>query len=118
MPKLPPTAMEISDLVEMWPRLMPELRDQGEADRMNLLLGSILTDLAKRGREVPDMVYVADAPPEGERAFLLAGDPEGVKTVWFAAAYARWARTPLFKKFWESLSAEDKVQFFKQVPNH
>lgn len=115
MPALPNDAILIADLVKLWPVAMPELRDAGEADRMNRLLGTLLDLMHRQGKVVPEMVYVTDAPPDVDRAALLAGDAK-IEPAWFAAAYARWTNSPLFLHFWDSLTDEQRTGYFRLIP--
>lgn len=112
---LPNTAVAIADLVKLWPEVMPPLKDQGEADRMNQLLGNLLTRLAKSNKVVPDMVFVTDSPPGTDRAKVLIGE-ETIDPVFFRLAYGRWARSPMFERFWDSLTPDEQKQFYQQVP--
>ncbi len=115
MAELPNTAVDIAELVKLWPRVMPELKDQGEADRMNLLLGNLLGLLGRNGKQVPDMVYLSDMPPDVDRAKVLAGEQK-IDPVYFNLAYSRWARSPLFQRFWASLTPAEQSEFYTQVP--
>lgn len=115
MPSLPNNAMLISDLTKLWPDVVPQLRDHGDADLVNRILGNILDRLHRAGKVVPDMVHVTDAPPGVDRAAVLAGTAD-IDPAWFAAAYARWTNTPLFLRFWDSLSPEEQKTYFAQIP--
>lgn len=115
MAQLPPTSIEIAEFMRLWPDVMPALKDQGEADRMNTLLGNLLDRFRRAGKTIPPMIYLSDAPPSEERQALLDSDGK-INPVWFATTYERWWRSPLFKRFWESLSDDEKRQFFEQVP--
>lgn len=112
---LPPTAIEIDELVKLWPIAMPELKDQGEADRMNELLGNLLNRIKRSGKTVPEPVFVTDEPAGDERQALLDSDGK-ISPEWFAIAYGRWWRGPLFKRFWETLTDDEKRQFFTNIP--
>lgn len=112
---LPETAILISDLVTMWPDVVPPLVDQGEADRINTLLGNILGKLKDKGKSVPPMIWVSDSPPKDSRAASLDGSTQ-IDPVWFRLAYDNWAHTELFRAFWATLSEDDRRKFFKQVP--
>lgn len=111
----PQKTIPIELLFELWGSLMPPLRDQGEADQMNFMLGALSNRLRQMGKTVPPMVFVTDEPPSDERAALIASG-EMIRPEWFALAYERWWRTPLFRRFWESLSDEEKKQFFGEIP--
>lgn len=115
MADLPATAVDIAQLVKMWPQIMPPLKDSGEADRMNQLLGNLLTQLARSGKQVPDMVFLSDMPPEADRAKVLSGE-QTIDPVYFKLAYAKWVRSPLFEHFWNSLTEAEKREFYTQVP--
>jgi hypothetical protein len=115
MAALPRNALTTKELVDLWADAMPVLRDQGEADRMNELLKGLLDRLQRSGRDVPDMIFVSDEPPTGERAALLAG-PDQIKPIWFSLAFARWDRSQVFKRFWASLSDEERARFFTEMP--
>jgi hypothetical protein len=105
----PQKTITIVELFDMWASLMPPLRDQGEADQMNFLLGAISNRLRQQGKTVPPMVFITDTPADPERT-------EAITTEWFALAYERWWRTPLFRRFWDALSDDEKKQFFHQIP--
>lgn len=115
MPALPENAILITDLVKAWPDAVPSLRDSGEADIVNRILGNLLDTFHKQGKTVPDMVYVTDAPPSGDRTMLLA-DGATIDPQWFAAAYGRWTNSPLFLKFWDSLTPEQRQAYFSLIP--
>lgn len=112
---LPENAILITDLVKAWPDAVPPLRDHGEADILNRVLGNLLDTFHKAGKTVPDMVFVTDAPPGLDRAVLLAGTVS-IDPAWFAAAYARWTNSPLFLKFWDSLTPEQRQVYFSLIP--
>lgn len=113
MPKSP-QGISPADLLEMWPRLMPPLRDQGEADLVNRLLGNILADLRERGFETQGQVFVADASPSPERQQVI--DSGAVMPAeFFALIYSRWDRSPQFRKFWSSMTDEERQNFWKVV---
>ncbi len=101
--------------MKAWPDAVPPLRDSGDADLLNRVLGNLLDAFHKAGKTVPSMVYVTDAPPSAERAMYLA-DGVTIDPAWFAAAYARWTNSPLFLKFWDSLTPEQRQAYFALVP--
>jgi hypothetical protein len=112
---LPENAILIADLVKAWPDAVPPLRDSGDAALLNRVMGNLLDAFHKAGKTVPNMVYVTDAPPGIDRAVLLAGQAQ-VDPMWFAAAFGRWTNSPLFLKFWDSLTPEQQQAYFALVP--
>ncbi len=112
---LPENAILITDLVKAWPEAVPDLRDSAEADVVNRILGSLLDTFHRQGKTVPDMVYVTDAPPNTDRAALVAGNA-AIDPAWFAAAYGRWTNSPLFLEFWDSLTPDERKSYFAQIP--
>lgn len=110
-----PNSVTIAELVRLWADVMPELRDQGEADRMNALLGNLLDRFKRAGKTVPPMPFITDAPPDVDRAALIEGNAK-IDPIWFGLAYLRWWRGPLFKRFWESLSDDEKRSLFENLP--
>ncbi len=104
----------LTDLFAYWHDVMPDLRDQGEADVVNRLLGNLADRMSRAGKSIPPMVFVTDGPPDEQRDALIASG-ETIDPEWFALTYEKWWRSPLFRRFWESLSDEEKKQFFTLI---
>lgn len=109
-----PSSVTVKEFVDIWLAAMPELRDTGEADLMNRFLGRIYAEMQRRGKVVPDMVFVTDQPPSPDREKLLASG-DTIRAEHFAAAVSRWDQTPQFKRFWQSLTEEERKTFWKPV---
>jgi hypothetical protein len=112
MAALPKNALTFEELIAVWRDKCPPLRDQGEADTLNRMLGNLLSEFADRGRAVPDPIFFAAMPPIDDRARLIAeGHP--IEVVIFEAAVLRWNKSPHFKAFWDTLSDEGKKSFMR-----
>lgn len=109
-----PSSITTKQFLDIWLKAMPELRDVGEADLMNRFLANFFGEMQRLGKEVPDMVFVTDEPMSAERAGLVEGNTT-IRAVHFGAAVARWDRTPQFKRFFDSLTDEEKANFWKPV---
>ena len=112
MAPLPKDALSFSELISVWLDKCPPLRDQGEADTLNRMLASILEEFQSRGRTVPQPVFFSDAPPDDDRARLIA-EGRDVDLVTFEAAILRWNKSPHFKAFWDSLDDNGKKSFMR-----